>query len=346
LAKLVLLVAALLPVAGVAIRMIAFLCDPYLRNVSQLAVALPIVNLTALAAWLLLGPVASLMFVVANIRWTSRSIAESERRSSQRSAIVAELEELTTKHGSLRAQLDDLQARMGPPDSPAPTLNLSDVADEVDAISKARVDLDADTEAALSRYHSWRDAARPLPTWIRVLEPVLNPVARFIVWVPRGIRIAASIGVLVVASVVLPIFPLIPIILLTSFASQVLLTRSIKAAGDFRLRHAWPGVAVFMAGYVLASGLTYQGPYPATFHFATTAGVPDGSYAELGRSDDLLYIRPCPDIAKGSLAVPLSAITLIEFPPPVGRPIGPSLLDVLRGKATLRLGTVTQCDVP
>ncbi len=63
-AKLIVLVAALLPVAGVAIRTIGFAVDPDLRNVVQLAVALPIVDLTALAAWSLLVPLVSLVWVV------------------------------------------------------------------------------------------------------------------------------------------------------------------------------------------------------------------------------------------------------------------------------------------
>jgi hypothetical protein len=76
LAKLIVLVAALLPVAGVAIRMIAFLLDPALRNVLQLAVALPIVDLTAFAAWALFFPVLSL----AVTAYSARAIAIDQGR--------------------------------------------------------------------------------------------------------------------------------------------------------------------------------------------------------------------------------------------------------------------------
>ena len=155
-------------------------------------------------------------------------------------------------------------------------------------------------------------------------------------------------GVAVLAFIVAwtPYFPLAAVLLPTTLVSQALLTRSIRSAGDFRLRHSWPALAVFMTGYVLASGLTYSGPLPANYRFDPASTVQDGSYAELGRTGELAYLQACADGARGSLGVPSSAIRLIELPPSVARPPRPSLIDLLSGYQTLTLGAANQCVRP
>jgi hypothetical protein len=354
LAKLIVVVAALFPVAGVAIRAIGFQVDPYLRNGMQLAVALPVVDLTALGAWNLLTQAPMLLFLV----FVTGAAVRFEGRMKR---VMAEGDEFTSEYQHLGADLHDLQSRLEhveeevaasdltvpERDGAAQLAALQLQAQEVDAQRQEVQELDARMQEINARFGTWStERAWAAPWWFRLTNRLLDPVARVALRLPHGVRIVAALLALAAFAAWLPLFPIGPVVVPTVFLGQMLLTRSIRAAGDFRLRHAWPGLAVIMVGYVIASGLTYVGPRPATYHFVSTAGVEDGSYAELGRTDELVYLRACTHLADGSIAVPVSAIRLIEFPPPVSRSLGPSLVQLLQGKHTLRLGAAGQCDVP
>lgn len=343
LAKLIVLVAALLPVAAVAIRMIGFLLDPHLRNVLQLAVALPIVDLTALGAWELFFPVLSLLFTAALAREIARDRGRLRRVLHEGAEFVAEYESLGADLDTLRTRLDKPEHDPEAPESAVPEDFAADLAN-----------LQHQHERLQARYDAWTtERDRGEPGWVRFmdrlfgpLDPLVKPIVAATSRLSRRTRIIASVLGLAILAAWLPAFPMLMIAIPTGLGGQVLIFRAIDAAGDFRLRHAWPGVAVFMIGYVLASGLTYSGPRPAIYYFNSATGVDDGSYAELGRTDDLLYLRPCADPTVGSIAVPASAVRLIKLPPPTARPLQPSLLDVLQGNQTLRLGTAGQCDNP
>jgi hypothetical protein len=205
-----------------------------------------------------------------------------------------------------------------------------------------------------ARFGAWRAGPdHKHPAWFRLVDPLFRPIDRFgapvraaLRRLPRMVRIVATALALGSFAAWLPGFPGILILLLTAFLGQRFIFRRTSAARDFRLRHVWPGVAVFMIGYVVATGLTYSGPRPATYHFQSDARVTDGSYGELGHTDAFIYLRPCSGSALGSFAVPGSAIRLIELPPPASRPLPPSLLDVTLGGRTLNLGSASQCEDP
>jgi len=349
LAKLIVLVAALLPAAAVAIRLIGFILDPYLRNTVQLAVAWPISDLTALGAVNLFGPVIAILVTAVFARQWARDRGWWQHLSSESQALAGEYQ-------AVKADLEDLEARWQTRQS---DLAESGTAPPEDATSE---DFDARLQRLLAReqelsprYEAWHTASqRPDPYWIRPffwlfgrVDRLAGPLVKHVTkHIGRKAWIMALLLILAAFAALVPGFPTAWILLPTSFGGQMLIYRDTNAAGDFLLRHAWPGVALFIAGYVLTAGLTYSGPGPATYHFAPTAGVHDGSYAELGRTDDLVYLRPCANLAAGSVAVPPAAIVLVELPPPptATRRLSPSLIDLLRGNRTLTLGTSAQCE--
>lgn len=337
LAKLLVLVAALLPVTAVAIRMIGFLLDPYLRNVLQLAVALPIIDLTALGAWTLFAPATFLFFFVFLLGALVRVENRIRGSDSEATEFALAFRNLGTDIASLRARWAQMRPALHDASGAAV---LDDFATEIAALGMQEHKLNL-------RFQTWETLRdRAVPAWIHRSGQALAPVSRWTERLPRPVRLAAGLTALAALAALQPAFLMALVLIPTTGLGQILLIRSIRAAGDFQLKHAWPGLAVFMAGYVLASGLLYSGPLPATYHFTTTAGVQDGSYAELGRTDQIIYLRTCADLREGSIAVPVAAIRLIEMPPPTSRSVKPSLVEILQGSGTLKLGAASQCDRP
>lgn len=335
LAKLIVVVAAVLPVAGVAIREAAFLEDPYLRNVLQLAVALPILDLTALAAWYLLFPVITLAAIIFVTTAAARLDARMRRVNDEDRDVASAYQDFGADLDRIRARVDKLR------DDEDQDATDPDLAADVEALEARHRDLNA-------RYESNKAAwAQVEPKWLQRTTSVLDPLLTRLERIPRRGRYVMIGVVLLVSAALLPSFPVGFILFPTAFGAQALLTRNIRNAGDFRLRHAWPALALFLGGYILASGLTYSGPRPVIIHFTAASGIADGLYAELGKTDDLVYLRSCPNVAAGSLAVPVTSIRLIELPPPTPQPLArPSLVSLIQSHASITLGSQNQCESP
>lgn len=335
-AKALALTAAALPLVGYGVRYISFQVDPSIRNVLQLATALPLIDATALGLFTLLAPVAilAILFFSAN----AYVAVEEERLAllEQRELQAADAQAIVERLDALRVAAKAYEEVQGNPEAPlSPAL-----ASELAAIEEA-----AARHKALRQELGDRVDAFGTHPWFRPYR-----LASRLGIGPRALSVALSTfnaAVIIALMLLLPGFPATLFMFLGAALGMVIFNQRVRRRGDLRLRNVWPAVAVILIAMTLAEGFTNSGPRPATYMFdAGSPVIASGRFGELGRRDGFVFLRSCERPESGYLAIPESRIALVRVEPPGPRHRGgPSLVGLLFGGDSMTLGATGQCAV-
>jgi hypothetical protein len=334
-AKALALSAAMLPFVGYGTRYVSFLLDPTLRNVLQLTTAAPLLEATALGLFTLLGPAAIFALIyflaVASISVSEERDAIHSEHGRQQAAALA----LRERVDALAAAVDAHKAQTGDPQALVPPPLVQELHEIQELTRATGLDV-AKLEARANAF-----ARTPLNRPVRIASRLgLHPK------VTDRLVVVVSVLLILVSTVLLPGFPSALVMIAGAMLASIAFRRRVRERAHLRLRNAWPALAILLVSMTIGQGLIHAGNRPGTYSFVSgSPALQDGQYGELGRSDLLVFVRPCDHPQAGYFAVPETRISLVAYAPPDDprSRIGPSLAQVLFDRAHIRLGASSQC---
>jgi hypothetical protein len=164
---------------------------------------------------------------------------------------------------------------------------------------------------------------------------------------PRGWAAFVLIVLLVVAlAVFLALMLITPLFLAIEIVGVVALSSWLRLIygrrHSFRVMWTWPIlVTCLVLGSIINSVQFSEVPH-GDYTLDPSTGVPSGSYLELGRTGDTVYLLSCTDTKAEVVGVAPASIERVEYRKESLEPRF-SLLDLLKGTAAAPLGLQTQC---